>query len=103
MHPHLHSDAYPHYYPNEHPYKPPTPVFGTPTATPCGPGSIYFETEPNDTVATAMRLGSKNAVEVRGGVTSIGDIDYYSFEGLAGNRMWIYVFTNGATTSNDSE
>src|SRR3989442_13934341 len=80
----------------------PTPVFGTPTATPCGPGSIYFETEPNDTPATAMRLGSKNAVEVRRGITTSGDLDYYSFDVVSGDRMWIYVFTTLAITRNAS-
>ncbi len=71
--------------------------------TPCGPESIYFELEPNNTITTAMQLGSKNNAEVRAQINAAGDIDYFSFVANAGDRIWAYAFTLGATNSTDSQ
>jgi hypothetical protein len=76
---------------------------GTPLPTPCGPSSIYFELEPNNTITTAHVLGSKNNAEVRGAINSAGDIDYYSFVANAGDRIWAYAFTLGAVSSTDTQ
>ncbi|HEY0071473.1 MAG TPA: S-layer homology domain-containing protein, partial [Chloroflexia bacterium] len=69
----------------------------------CGPGSVYFDAEPNNTIATAQPLDSTNRAEVRGSIDYGGDADYYSFTANAGDRIWAYVFTLGATSSTDSQ
>ncbi|HKP52765.1 MAG TPA: hypothetical protein VJ183_08925, partial [Chloroflexia bacterium] len=79
------------------------PVGGTPPPTPCGPSSIYFELEPNNTITTAHVLGSKFDAEVRGAINSAGDVDYYSFVANAGDRIWAYAFTLGAVSSTDTQ
>ncbi|MGA7729924.1 MAG: PPC domain-containing protein, partial [Chloroflexia bacterium] len=83
---------------------------GGATATPtiCPPGSgggfVFFELEPNNTITTAQMLGGpKNNAEVRGQINVAGDVDYFSFTANAGDRIWAYAFTLGATSSTDSQ
>src|SRR5204863_1185224 len=63
-------------------------ITNTPTATltpnNCGPGSYYFEIEPNDTLATAHLLGSVSRAQVLGSINPIGDVDYFRFNANAG-------------------
>ena len=48
-------------------------------------------------------LFSSTQVELRGGITPVADVDHYRFSATAGDRIWSYVFTTGATTSTDSQ
>src|SRR5207244_10485620 len=85
---------------------PPT-VTRTPTISPtpngCGPGSYYFEIESNDTITDAMQLGSMSQAQVLGSIGTIGDLDYYKFQATTGSRVWAYVFTQGASSSAESQ
>ncbi|MEA2575427.1 MAG: hypothetical protein QOH93_2725 [Chloroflexia bacterium] len=69
----------------------------------CGPGSVYFDYEPNNTIATAEPISSTNQAEIRGSIDYGGDADYYSFTANAGDRIWAYAFTLGATSSTDNQ
>ena len=59
--------------------------------------------EPNNTSATAQALFSSTQTEVRGAITPVGDQDFFQFSATAGDRVWAYVFTTGATSSTDSQ
>ena len=70
--------------------------------TTCTPGSSFQEVEPNNSIAAANSLPTIDGAEVRGGITSAGDLDYFSFQTNAGDRIWAYVVTTGAMPSTDS-
>ena len=71
-------------------------------AVPLGQG-FAFETEPNDTAATANPLVGTNLV-VRALNAPNGDIDYYSFTANAGDRVYAAVMTSdSASGSGDSQ
>lgn len=85
--------------------KMPSTVFQPGTFSPnvvLGQGYVS-EVEPNDTFAQATSLGSFNAV-ARGSVFPNADIDWYSFNALAGDRVYAAVATNfSASASTDSQ
>lgn len=66
------------------------------TITPIG-----SEQEPNDDVATARQI-TPNIDWVTAEISGTGDVDYYRFEGVDGQRVWIYVRTDQSTNSQDS-
>lgn len=69
-----------------------------PTALPAVPGS---EIEPNDSPAQATPIQS--GTRIRANLVAAGDVDYYSFEAHAEERVFADVVTSGsAGTSNDS-
>ncbi|MBX3059499.1 MAG: proprotein convertase P-domain-containing protein [Anaerolineae bacterium] len=77
-------------------------VPATRLVAPQGAISVY-ETEPNDTPATANALGGSSAV-VRGYVYPNADLDYFSFTAQAGDRIYAAVMTGGsANGSSDSQ
>jgi RHS repeat-associated protein len=82
--------------------KPAIEVGATATPTTCPPGSLYQESEPNNTIAQANQLGDKRMPEVRGGITPAGDQDFFSFSANAGDRIWSYINTSNAAPSTDS-
>ncbi|MGH9967587.1 MAG: proprotein convertase P-domain-containing protein, partial [Pyrinomonadaceae bacterium] len=60
------------------------------------------ETEPNGTSATATPLGGSNR-KIRGNIFPNGDIDFYSFNAAAGDRVYAAVMTSfSASASVDS-
>ncbi|MFN0278164.1 MAG: M36 family metallopeptidase, partial [Pyrinomonadaceae bacterium] len=69
--------------------------------TGCRPN--YLESEPNNTSGTAQNLGSNNQIELVASVGVALDNDYYQFNANAGERVWSYAYTLGATTSTDSQ
>ena len=69
----------------------------------CGPGSIQFDAEPNDTITTSQMLSDTFDSEVRGFINHAGDVDYFAFTANAGDRVWAYNFTLGAVSSTDSQ
>jgi len=60
---------------------------------------LLQESEPNDTAATATPLGGTNVVAV-GNIFPIGDVDYWSFTGAAGDK--VYAATQTAFTASSS-
>ena len=57
----------------------------------------------NNTAATATPLGSTSA-KVRGSVYPIGDVDFYSFNAIAGDRVYAAIMTVfSASNSTDSQ
>jgi photosystem II stability/assembly factor-like uncharacterized protein len=76
-----------------------TPEF---SPTPCVGGAFLLELEPNNDQGTAMQINPDRA-QVSGSIDPIGDIDYYSFQAAAGDRVWAYVYTNDSTDSTDSQ
>jgi hypothetical protein len=78
------------------------PATATVTATPCVGQSFFTETEPNNTLPTANSLPTTIGAEVRGGITPAGDVDYFSFQATAGDRIWAYINTSNAAPSTDS-
>jgi uncharacterized repeat protein (TIGR01451 family) len=61
------------------------------------------EVEPNNTPATATPITGSNAA-VRGNIFANGDVDYYSFTGTAGDRVYAAVVTSAsANASGDSQ
>src|SRR5206468_884772 len=51
----------------------------------------------------AMRLGSVSNAQILGGINPVADVDYYRFNANAGNRVWAYLYTQGASSSTDSQ
>ncbi|MBK8988770.1 MAG: proprotein convertase P-domain-containing protein [Chloroflexi bacterium] len=75
-------------------------VSPTNLAAPLGAISVY-EVEPNNTPATANPLGGSVAI-LRGNTFPAGDLDYFSFTGNAGDRVYaatMTVFSPGSTDS----
>jgi subtilisin-like proprotein convertase family protein len=71
-------------------------------AVPLGQGYL-FESEPNDTAATASPLGGSNVV-ARGGIFPNGDLDYWSFNATAGDVVYAAVMTSDSSNgSSDSQ
>ncbi|MBE2201341.1 MAG: immune inhibitor A [Anaerolinea sp.] len=70
-------------------------------AAPSGAVAVY-EVEPNDTPAAANSLGGSSAV-VRGNTFPANDIDFFSFTGQAGDRVYVATMTAfAAGSSTDS-
>jgi subtilisin-like proprotein convertase family protein len=70
-----------------------------PTALPAVPGS---EAEPNDSPATASPISSGE--RIRANLLAAGDVDYYRFDALAGERVFAATVTAGsANSSADSQ
>ncbi|MDQ3705496.1 MAG: S-layer homology domain-containing protein [Chloroflexota bacterium] len=69
----------------------------------CGPGSIQFDAEPNDTITNSQMLSDTFDSEIRGNIDYASDVDYFSFTANAGDRIWAYAFTLGAVSSTDSQ
>ncbi len=64
--------------------------------------SLTEEVEPNGTSATATPIAGSSA-RVRGNIFANGDIDFYSFSGTAGDRVYIATMTQfSASASVDS-
>jgi len=64
------------------------------------------ETEPNGTTATAtpIVLGASKSALIQGNLFPVGDIDFYSFQGTAGDRVYAAVTTSlSAGNSTDSQ
>jgi hypothetical protein len=68
-----------------------------PTPLPALPGA---EAEPNDVPATASPIQSGE--RVRAGLTGAGDVDYFRFTALTGERVFANVVTAGAEGTGDS-
>ena len=47
-------------------------------------------------------MSTSNNLELVGNISPVGDIDYYNFAAVAGERVWTYLFTNNSTSSTDS-
>ncbi len=75
-------------------------VPATRLVAPLGAISVY-ETEPNDTPATANALGGNSAV-VRGNAFPAGDIDFFSFTAQAGDRVYAATMTSFSPGGTDS-
>lgn len=75
-------------------------VPATRLVAPLGAISVY-ETEPNDTPATANALGGSSAV-VRGNAFPAGDIDFFSFTAQAGDRVYAATMTSFSPGGTDS-
>lgn len=73
-----------------------TALAATPTATslPEVPGA---ETEANDSAATATKITSGS--RVRGSIFPVGDVDLYSFQAQAGDRVYAAAMTAGSAGS----
>ncbi|HEX8231603.1 MAG TPA: S-layer homology domain-containing protein [Chloroflexia bacterium] len=69
----------------------------------CGPGSIQFDAEPNNTITNSQMLSDTFDSEIRGFIDYGGDVDYFAFTANAGDRIWAYAFTLGAVSSTDSQ
>jgi len=59
------------------------------------------EQEPNDDVAHARPI-TPNIDWITAEISATGDVDYYYFEAVANQRVWIYVRTDQSTSSQDS-
>ncbi|MFN0139258.1 MAG: DUF4394 domain-containing protein [Pyrinomonadaceae bacterium] len=74
--------------------------------TPLAPAvgvDLGAETEPNNTFATADVLTGSD-VKIRGDVFGNGDLDWYSFTAMPGDRVYAGVMTSySASASNDSQ
>lgn len=69
---------------------------------PTGQGYVG-EIEPNGTYATATPLGGSNVV-ARGNIYPGGDVDFFSFDAVAGDRVYAAVMTSfSANASTDSQ
>lgn len=62
-----------------------------------GPGNFGYESEPNNTVATADVLGALPTV---GNIFPNGDVDVYSFTAAAGDRVYAATMTNFSANGN---
>jgi subtilisin-like proprotein convertase family protein len=60
-----------------------------------------YETEPNNTPATANPLAGTSA-RVRGTTVPAGDLDYFSFVGLAGDRVYAATMTSFSSGGSNS-
>ncbi|HEX8598193.1 MAG TPA: S-layer homology domain-containing protein, partial [Chloroflexia bacterium] len=69
----------------------------------CGPGSIQFDAEPNNTITNSQMLSDTFDSEIRGFIDYGGDVDYFAFTANAGDRVWAYAFTLGAVSSTDTQ
>ncbi len=86
------------------PVRPAAPIQG-PNLTPVRPfGQGYAgEVEPNGTFGTASPIASTNTV-VRANLYPNGDVDFYSFTGNAGDKVYAAIMTSGsAGSSTDSQ
>ena len=63
--------------------------------------SLFNETEPNDTVATANALPGNQAV-VLGNISPANDVDYFSFTAQVGDRVYAAMQTQWSNASGDS-
>ncbi len=71
-------------------------------AAPLGQGYVA-EVEPNNTFATATPLGGTNVV-ARGNIYPNADVDWYSFTGAIGDRVYAATMTSfSASASTDSQ
>jgi subtilisin-like proprotein convertase family protein len=68
--------------------------------TPLG-GITMYEIEPNNTYTTANPLPGTQAV-VSGNIYPVGDLDYFSFSGNAGDRVYAATMTSIAAGATDS-
>jgi subtilisin-like proprotein convertase family protein len=64
-------------------------------------GSLLEEVEPNDSTATATMIAGA-AARVRARIWPVGDIDYYSFTGSAGDRIYAATATSFAAGATDT-
>jgi len=62
---------------------------------------VGSEYEPNDDAASARPI-SPNIDWITAEISPTGDIDYYRFEAVAGQRVWAYIRTGQSTNSTDS-
>lgn len=63
--------------------------------------TLLEEREPNDTAATANALGG-SSVRARGYIVPSGDADVFSFDGTAGDRVYVATMTLFSTESSDT-
>src|SRR3954468_14105098 len=63
-------------------------------------GAIGSETEPNPDIARATPIG--NQARLRGDIYPAGDVDFYSFTGTAGDRVYIATMTSGTPSLGDT-
>ncbi len=74
---------------------------GSPASVDVGP-PLVPEREPNNTPGAAMPLGGQYAT-VKGYIFPSGDVDYFSFEGGVGDRVYAALMTAGSSNgSSDS-
>ncbi len=81
----------------------PTPVEVAPLSVDSAAQGLRAEVEPNETAATATALGGTNLVAI-GNVFPVADLDYWSFVGNAGDKVYAAVQTSfDAANSQNSD
>ncbi|HUD42528.1 MAG TPA: proprotein convertase P-domain-containing protein [Dokdonella sp.] len=74
----------------------------TPMSTRVFSSEFPSEIEPNGAAATATPLGGPGYVRMQGTIFPAGDVDYYSFAALAGDRVYAAVVTSADTSSSSN-